>query len=236
MTPKEETEFVQSLQRGDPVAVAKFETEFLTPLHAQLAHMKLDAAMLDEVRQAVRARLLLPHPDGPARIEAYAGQGKLAGLVYVTATRIAVDLLRAQRARESHVAEVGESLAEAGGDWLAVSTKNDPALASLKTNARLAFKAAVEEAVSGLEVRERNLLRQHHLQGVSLDRLAQMYQVHRATVVRWLALAREKVLAQTRKRLAVELVATGSELDSVLALLESQLDASVERLLRSQSE
>jgi RNA polymerase sigma-70 factor (ECF subfamily) len=237
MTPEQERSFVHRLARQEPSAVQQFERDFLGPLQHKLAHMKLDAATLDEVRQRVRERLLIVQPNAATRIESYAGEGKLDGLVLVTATRIAVDLLRARAANNNKAAPLADELVQDGtADWLGIDAKSDPTLAAMKREALVAFKRAFETAVSQLEARERNLLRQHHLQGVSLDQLATVYQVHRATVVRWLALARDRVLEQTRKQLAISLSVDRRELDDVLALLESRLDASVERLLRSQSE
>lgn len=232
MSPEQELSFVQALTQGERSAVEQFEREFLGPLDHQLKHMKLDSSLLDEVKQRVRERLLLASPEQPARIASYAGQGKLGGLVLVTATRIAVDLLRARSAEPAK-----DSLRDDhDSDWLGVSAKSDPVLAKLKQTALTAFKEAFAESVGALDARERNLLRQHHLHGVSLEKLGEMYQVHRATIVRWLSAAREKVLLQTRKKLSVSMELSTSDMDSVMGLLESQMDASVERLLRSQAE
>ena len=57
------------------------------------------------------------------------------------------------------------------------------------------------------------------------------YGVHRATVVRWLAAAREALFAGTRARMRDRLRDT--EIDEVLDLIQSRLDVSVRRLLAS---
>ncbi|MFO0558908.1 MAG: sigma-70 family RNA polymerase sigma factor [Polyangiales bacterium] len=223
MKSEEEVEFARAVVAGDAVAVARFERECLATIDGALAHMRLDAATVDEVRQRVRQRLLLAADDGVARLVSYAGDGKLEGLVVVTATRIALDLVR-ERKREGD--RDGPSVAEALAD-----RGDDPLLTMMKERAREGFRSAFAKAVDGLEPRDRNLLKLHLLRGVSLEKLAEMYSVHRATVVRWLAEARAKVLSATRKEL--ERTLGERELAETVALIESQLDASIERLFRT---
>jgi RNA polymerase sigma-70 factor (ECF subfamily) len=179
------------------------------------------AAGGDEVRQRVRQRLLLPAEDGVAPLVSYAGEGKLEGLVIVTATRIALDLLR-ERRRDQAAPTVAEALSDRG---------DDPLLALMKERAREGFCSAFAKAVDGLDPRDRNLLKLHLLRGVAHEKLAEMYGVHRATVVRWLADARAKVLSSTRREL--ERTLGEREFAETVALLESQLDASIERLFRT---
>ena len=55
------------------------------------------------------------------------------------------------------------------------------------------FETALRDAVGQLSSRDRNLLRLHYVSGISLDAVARMYHVHRATVVRWLAAIRDEI-------------------------------------------
>lgn len=219
----DEAEFARAVVRGEPEAVRRFERVHLGALDAALAHMKLDADTLDEVKQRVRERLLLADPPQPARLESYAGQGKLEGLVVVTASRIALDLLRARKAPTSEASAI-EQLADEGAD---------PLLAAMKSAAKSGFREAFSSAIEALSPRDRALLKLHLLRGVTLEALATMYGVHRATVVRWLADARAKVVSDTRRALSSSV--RSGELDETMALIESQLDASIERLFRTQS-
>jgi RNA polymerase sigma-70 factor, ECF subfamily len=218
-----EVEFARAVAREEPAAVARFERELLAKIPAALARMKLDAATLDEVTQRVRERLLVPaEGEREPRLVGYAGQGRLEGLVLVTASRIALDLMRSRAGAEAH---------DGGAIDALVEREDDPLMATMKARAKAGFRAAFARAIDGLDPRDRNVLKLHLLRGVTLDRLAEMYSVHRATVVRWLADARAKVLSATRKELA-SAVGQG-ELDETIALLESQLDASIERLFRT---
>lgn len=206
--------------RGDAAALAIFERDYLRDLPASLAHMRLDAAVIDDVVQRTRARLLVAEPGAAARVVEYAGRGRLRGLVQVVATRLAVDHTRAKDR-------------PGGGDELdeLVAIADDPELAFLKATYRAAWREAFTAAVGDLDARARNLLRLHHLGGATLEQLAAMYGVHRATAVRWLADARAGLLRGTRRRLTAALAVSPTELDSILALIGSRLEASVGRLL-----
>jgi RNA polymerase sigma-70 factor (ECF subfamily) len=214
---------VCALRRGDRAAAAIFERRYVTPLETTLARMRLDQARLDEVKQRVRAKLLVPDETGAMRVEGYAGQGRLTGLVQVVATRAAIDVAR----------DAGRAEALGDEDLLAAGGARDPELEAIRAEARATFSEAFQVALQRLVSRDRNLLRLHLLGGVTLDQLAAMYGVHRATVVRWLSSARAQVLATTRATLRERLQLRPSELESLLGLAESRLDLSVERMLRT---
>lgn len=222
-TPEEEeVTLAQACARGDKQALATFERLYLAEVPAGLAHMKLDRAMIDDVIQEVRAKLLVAEEGAAPRILEYAGQGKLRGLCQVMAARAALTRLR------------GNKRTTTDDDVAALAaTDDDPELAFLKAHYRDAFKTAFTDAAGELDARDRNLLRLHHLGGVTLDQLAAMYGVHRATSVRWLADVRKRLLAGTRTRLRSNLSVSADELDSIMELIGSRLDASVRRLLDS---
>nr|MBA3539837.1 hypothetical protein [Deltaproteobacteria bacterium] len=140
--------------------------------------------------------------------------------VQVTATRAALDRLRLEQ-RE----------AELPARELAAPT--DVALSLIKAQYRVAFSTGFAAAVAAASRRDRNLLRLHFLGGVTLEQLAQMYGVHRATVVRWLAAARDAVFAATREHVEGELRAPADELDEMFDLVKSRVELSIERLLAS---
>jgi RNA polymerase sigma-70 factor, ECF subfamily len=224
-TPELAAELLLALgcARGDVAALAHFEARYLDVVAPALAHLKLPAATVEDVRAVVRDKLILADGDRPPRLLAYAGQGRLRGLVQVSAVRAALDRLR-RDARELPV----------GGDDLAgrlPAAGAGPELEMIKAQYRAAFAEAFAAAASELDRRDRNLLRLHFLGGVTLEQLAAMYGVHRATVVRWLAAARRAVFDGTRQRMRDHL--SDTELDEVLALVESRLEVSVPRLLAS---
>lgn len=206
--------------RGDNAAIAAFDRVYLEIVPQALAGMKLPAATVEDVRSAVRDKLLLADGERPPRILAYAGRGRLRGLVQVTATRTAIDRIRLE-----------EREVELPARELAAST--DVALSLIKAQYREAFSAGFARAVATASRRDRNLLRLHFLGGVTLEQLAQMYGVHRATIVRWLAAARQAVFSATREHVAGQIDAPADELDEMFDLVKSRVELSVERLLAS---
>jgi RNA polymerase sigma-70 factor, ECF subfamily len=202
--------------RGDAAALVAFDRGYLEVVPAALAGMQLPAATVDDVRATVRDKLLLG--DAPKLVD-YAGRGRLRGLVQVIATRAAIDRIRAE-----------EREVELPADHRLVAP-GDVEMSLIKEQYRDAFAAGFARAVAGLPRRDRNLMRLHFLGGVTLDQLAQIYGVHRATVVRWLAAARAVVLEATRGHVATAIGAPDDELDDMFALVASRVELSLDRLL-----
>jgi RNA polymerase sigma-70 factor (ECF subfamily) len=221
LEPLAELALAHALARGDRAALDLFEARYLDGVGRALARLRLDPGELDEVKQRVREKLLVPGEGRRLRLEEYVGLGRLGGLVQVMATREAISLARRQqRERPAGDAALGDRAAAEG--W-------DAGVELGRAEYRAAFREAFAAAVAALEPRERNLLRLHLLGGATLEHLASIYDVHRATVVRWLAAAREKVLDATRRGLKERLALRSDELDSMMASAQSRLDVSVER-------
>lgn len=207
--------------RGDPAALAHLERHYLARVPGAVAHMKLPAATVDEVTQQVRDKLLVAGPGAQPKIAGYAGRGKLRGLIQLVAVRTAISLLR------KHKREV---YAEPDDFTALPAPLDDPELGYLKARYRREFRSAFADSVADLTARERNLLRLHLLRGVTLAALAEMYSVHKATVTRWLAKARATLFAGTRRRMRAQLSCDADEFESVMRLIQSRLDVSVQRL------
>lgn len=202
----------------DRVALKYFDSVYLAEVPKALSRMALDDAVVDEVQQEVSRKLLAGEP--PAILK-YAGRGSMAGLIKVSAVRTALSMLR-KRGREVPESSLIEHVGEA-----------DPELAFLKEGYRAAFARCFEAALTSRTSRERNLLRLHFLGKVTLEKLATMYGIHRATVVRHLAAIRVALAKDTRLRLREELGLPEAELDSVMAMVMSRMDLSMERMLRT---
>jgi RNA polymerase sigma-70 factor (ECF subfamily) len=127
------------------------------------------------------------------------------------------------RGRESSLEEdqLGERVA---GD------SEDPELEYMKAVYRPRFKEAFREALGELAPNERALLKQSLLDGLSIDALAGLHQVHRATAARWVAAARERLITATRARFQAKVRVDARECDSIFRALGSQLDITLRRL------
>jgi RNA polymerase sigma-70 factor, ECF subfamily len=174
-----------------------------------------------EVEQVVRLRLLVHQGEQPPRILTYAGRGPLQKWLRAAAVRVALDLAGTRRVEGDSA--VKRLAAEGAGIVSEV----------VRSRYRPEFDAAIAEALASLSSVERNVLRLHHLEEVSLERLAVMYNVHRATVARWLANARDRVLLAARDRLRQRLRLKRSEFDSLFRAVEDELHVSVRRHLET---
>jgi RNA polymerase sigma-70 factor, ECF subfamily len=211
---------------GDPAALAAFEARHGPVIERSIVAIGVSPDDRADLGQIVRERLLVSPATGePPRIVKYLARGSLAAWVRVVATREALRVLpRAQRS-ERHAAASDEQLAGL------TASDDDPEVGYLKRHYRDEFKQAFHVAVAALDARERLLLRQHALDGLSIDQLAALHGVHRATAARQVHSARDAVLAATRRELTRRLRLSPRALASVMRLIHSQLDLSLPRVL-----
>lgn len=207
---------------GDPRALAAFERAHRADLDAIVARFRRLPVPEDELRQAVRIKLFVGERP---RIGDYSGFGFLQNWLRVTALRALVDIARGEQARK-----LEEVLAD--DDLLGVAQPGGE-LASRYTRAELsrAVKQAFARAVAELAPRQRNFLRHAHVDALTLDQIAALYGIHRATVARTLAQARSELVAATRRALGDRLGLPDDELDSMVRAADSRIDLSLSRVL-----
>lgn len=107
---------------------------------------------------------------------------------------------------------------------------DDPELSYIKATYRAHFRESFRDALSALGPEERTLLKQSLLDGMSIDGLARVYQVHRAAAARRVAAAREHLVALTRERFQGRVKVTAKECESIFRMMGSQLDVTFRRL------
>jgi RNA polymerase sigma-70 factor (ECF subfamily) len=198
---------------GEPAAASAFRRCIVDNLDQAVVPAAADR--LDEVRQLLVEKMLVS-AEGPPRITGYRGRGALHAWARVSAARIALTLSRSKSRPEV--------LADLTLD--AVSPLPSPEMAHLKATYRAELKQSIESATASLSVRERNLLRHSLLDGLTIDDLAELYGVHRATTARWVTAAREALAAATKRDLCNRLGLKKSELDSLYQLVDSQFELS----------
>ena len=211
----------RALAAGDAAALREFEARLVPEMKAALARMRLPAGAADEVVQAMRVEMLVG--EAPTILE-YEGRGELAAWLRVSATRAALKLLRTTQREDTLVEVMLEHWPSPGG-----------ADGAIRSGYARELKAALGEALAAREVRQRNLLRQHVLDDLTIDELALLYRVHRATCARWLADARAELAKGTRKRMMGRLgaKAKAEEVDSLLRWIDSDIELSISRILRA---
>ena len=212
-----------ALAEGDAAALRAFETDLVPQMDVALRRLRLAGGTADEVKQALRYELLVG--EGRKKIGDYAGRGELAAWLRVSATRKALKTVR-KLDRE-------ETLDEILLDHWPDATPG-PERKHLRSQYTAELKKAIREAFASLEVRQRNLLRQHIIDELTIDDLARLYRVHRATCARWLADARSDLGKHTRKKLVSSLgLANKDDMNSMLRFLDSDIELSISRILMS---
>lgn len=208
----------------DPGALAVLEGELFPQLVPPLRQLHPSPAFVDEVLQAVRERVLVGTREGPPRLSSYEGQGPLVKWLRTVALRIAFSLLPAER----DDVRLGESLAE-----VIRASGADPELNALSGELKEELEGALKAAVLALTSEERLLLRMHLVDGLSIDKLDRILGAHRSTVARKINAARESLLSHTRRELSsrLQMLVSRAELGRVAALVQSQLEVSLGRLL-----
>ena len=212
---------------GDGRAIRAIETRYFPDVDVALRKMGLAADRAEEVKQGLRRVLFVGDPSAdprvPPRIGEYRGTGDLRAWLRVTAMRAALKLLR----KDGRETTNDDALLEARAQT------DDPELSYMKATYRAAFKVAFQDALESLHARERMLLKQQIVDGLGIDELGALYQVHRATAARWVQSAREKLLARTRRTFMLNARISSDECESIMRLVRSQLDVSLHRRLGS---
>jgi RNA polymerase sigma-70 factor (ECF subfamily) len=211
---------------GHREALATFEERHLAEVASYVARIDAAPEFADEVRQRLREKLFVGEGGERPKIAGYGGRGPLGGWVRVVAIRTARDLVRARGRGRGETATTDEAAAF-GVDEL------DPELHYMKKHYATEFRAAFSETLMRLDPQRRNVLRLHFLEGMSSAAIGEMYGVSGAAVRLWIKQYRADLLAETRRMLAERLRLEPSELSSVLALVQSQMDASISKLLKS---
>lgn len=207
---------------GDQRALVAFESHVFGEIDAAAAAVRASEVDTEEAKQIVRTQLFVADIGRSPGIADYAGRGSLRGWVRVIATR---ELLRMRKRGRKEIPLEEHLLSE-------LEAEADPEIDRLKQLYRTQVADALREAIERLDLRDRLLLRYQICDGMSIDAVGAIYQVHRATAARWLSKARSALVELTKERLAILLSLDPGDTDSILRLVQSQLDVSLERRLR----
>ncbi len=207
---------------GNELAIVRFEAEFLDEVDACARRLRAQPDQADDVRGHLRRILFVSEPGRPAALGEFSGRGDLRSYLRVIATR---ELVRVINRGRREVAITDESLLDR------LAPISDPRVGQFREMYRADVDAAMRTSLIGLSDGSRALLRYSLLDGWSIDRIAALYGIHRATAARRIVAARtelgDAIRIELSRRLAIEI----DEVDSVIRLVQSRIDASLERLL-----
>jgi RNA polymerase sigma-70 factor (ECF subfamily) len=201
-------------------AAATFEEQYAPIINRAVARVLASAADREEAAQRTRQALLVGDGRAAPKIGKYSGRGPLENWVAVTAIRVAVSMGRSDTAERRLRAAAA---VDAAGP--------DPELLYMKGELRQAFESAVADALQQLEDRERLVLRLYLVSGMTLEAIGKTFGVTQPSVSRWLAKAREDVIASVERSLERQFQASRNDLVVLAQMVASQLDISISRIL-----
>jgi RNA polymerase sigma-70 factor (ECF subfamily) len=201
--------------RGQEPAIVHFERTYFGHASRALRRMNLSETVADDVLGWMRFELFA-RPQG-GLISTYSGRGDLGSWVRSIAVHEALKRVRQQRR---------EVPAEAVEDLPMPETE----LVAMRGAYGAEFTRALDESFRALSTQQRNLLRQYFLDGLTIDMLAGLHKVHRATAARWVSAARSELVEKVRARLSRELALSEAGVDELITL--SNLQESLSQLLR----
>ena len=207
---------------GDPAALRHLGL-LLNAVAGAVRSVDASPSFVDEILQRLRTRVLVPDEGQAARILDYAGRGSLENWLRAGALRLALNARRDARRGPDPLPDA--SL------WEPAAAPEERTLELLRGKYAAEFGRALREAFASLEPGERNVLRLHFMEGMSLNQIAAMYQVNKSTISRRMARARETLLQRTRAQLERALELPAAELDSLLEQLGPKLDVSLSSVL-----
>ena len=208
-------------------AVRALDDRYLSQVGTFLSRIDRSSVFIDDVRQKLREKLLIPHDsDGKARIASYSGRGALSSWMQVAAMRAALNLKRDQKA------PAGMTPLDENDSDEALALPN-PELRLLQRRHRDDFRAAFAQSIAALDLESRQLLRWHFIDALSLTQIGVLRKVDKSTVSRWLAAARQALFDETQRLLQHQLRVPQSDVASLMRVVRNELDdVSLERLLK----
>lgn len=142
----------------------------------------------DDFASMMREILLVGGGSRPPRLAKYSGIGALGGWLRVMIMRQAISTARRGRGRVCVAWSPDDD----------PRTQDDPEHACLRAEARARLTRALEHAARALSHRERHLVAASWLRGHSTRALATTFDVHHATVARWVQHATVKLIEGAR--------------------------------------
>ena len=204
---------------GDEVAWRELYRLHLAHVEQFVARVDASSAFADEVRQRLVAKLVRAE-QGPPKLALYTGRGPLGAWLRVASIREAQSLKRR-----------GKRSVDADDAALAIAN-HDPEGLLVTHRMAAEFKAAFEAVLMTLTTDERNVLRLHYSEGLTIEEVGKAYRVSRATAARWIASARQTIIARTHGALTERMGASAPNAGNLLAIVGSQFDMSLHRHLK----
>lgn len=200
---------------GEPKALAIFEATYFDEVPRALKKLGRPAELAKDTAQIVRMHLFASNEGRSPKISGYLGQGSLRRWLRVVITRCVID---ATAHKDNNVAIEDDVLSM----LLGVDT-NHPELLYMKEFYRDLFRRAFAASFRLIDADERLLLTYAFKDGLSVDVIARILGVHRATAARRVVKAHEKLAELVRKTVREEASISVPEYEQLTRWIQSQL-------------
>jgi RNA polymerase sigma-70 factor (ECF subfamily) len=214
--------------KGDDAAWEDFFREYRSYLVSIARTMTQDAGAAEQLADSTFAELYGLRESGGARISKfsfYSGRGSLRGWLRAVVFQLSADHHRqSSRLVQTDEPEDMDRLAQAAEK---PERRVAPDLEFVRERYSDAVAQALRRAMSDLEPRERLLLAYYYYDEMTLRQIGQLFDVHEATISRWLTKVQKRVRKLVEKGLVRDHRFNRREVAEAIALAAEQMDISV---------
>lgn len=213
--------------KGDEKAWEDFYREYRGYLTNIARTMTQDAGAAEQLADSTFAELYGLRESAGARVSKfsfYSGRGSLRGWLRAVVFQLSADLHRqTSRLVQTDEPEDLERLARAPES----NEQGSAELAYIRERYRAAVTDALNKAFNEIEARERLLLAYYYYDEMTLREIGGMFDVHEATISRWLAKIQKRVRKLVEKSLARDHGFNRREVSEAIELAAEQMDINV---------
>jgi len=214
--------------KGDDAAWDDFFKEYRSYLVSVARTMTQDTGAAEQLADSTFAELYGLRESGGARVSKfsfYSGRGSLRGWLRAVVFQLSADHHRqSSRLVQTEEPEDMDRLAHAVEKPERRSTTD---LDYIRNRYRDAVVASLRRAIGDLEARERLLLAYYYYDEMTLREIGQLFEVHEATISRWLTKVQKRIRKLVEKGLARDHSFNRREVTEAVELAAEQMDISV---------
>jgi RNA polymerase sigma-70 factor, ECF subfamily len=214
--------------KGDDVAWEDFFRDYRSYMVSVARTMTQDAGAAEQLADSTFAELYGLRESGGARVSKfsfYSGRGSLRGWLRAVVFQLSADHHRqSSRLVQTEEPEDMDRIAHAAEKPERRSTTD---LDYVRERYRDAVVAALQRAIAELESRERLLLVYYYYDEMTLREIGHLFDVHEATISRWLAKVQKRVRKLVEKSLSRDHRFNRREVAEAIDLAAEQMDISI---------
>ena len=218
--------------KGDEQAWEDFYRDYRSYLVNISRTMTQDAGAAEQLADSTFAELYGLRESGGTRVSKfsfYSGRGSLRGWLRAVVFQLSADQHRqTSRLVQTEEPEDMERLAHAAEP---VERESAADLSYIRERYRAAVADALGRSFSEIEPRERLLLAYYYYDEMTLREIGRMFDVHEATISRWLAKIQKRVRKLVEKSLARDHSFNRREIAEAIELAAEQMDINVREYL-----